>query len=325
MRASRCSVGKDGGASQQAPKDPRGTEDAKSKESHPNKGARPVRHYIAHNHIFRNAGSTITWALRKCFGEAFFDFRRLMDLGVKGAHDVPRMLRGFPFLKAFEVHHYFFGTLRVEGYSVHNIVFLRNPIDRLRSTYDFVRAKPQGQKLGAVALATDLRGFIEYLLSIKPPIHVENPQTRIILGAMKRRPRPEDLEPVKDTLLGVEVLGLVERFDDCMVLAEAVLAPYFPGVDLAYVKQNAAPARKESLLERDLDFRSAVGEDIYAQIVAMNQLDFALVSAVEEEISRRISLLPNFEQCKRDFQARCRDIEARIAEPLSKAQQVAKD
>lgn len=269
-----------------------------------------VRQVICLNHLFKNAGSTISWILRQNFHRHFFDFRRLKAEGVTGMADVASLLERFDKLQAMEVHHFAMGAMRCDGYRIHNIIFLRDPIVRLRSTYDFYRQRPPASgDLIDIAQACELKEFLSHLLAMETPVHLESQQTRR-LRAMNRPPTDDDRAAVTEMMTSITVPGLVERFDDCMVLAETALSSHFPGIDMAYVRQNTtSPA--VATAERLETIRRQIGDELFEAIQSLNAHDYALIDAVNADIDRRIRDVPDFDARKADHVRRCQQLHAK--------------
>ena len=44
-----------------------------------------------------------------------------------------------------------------------------------------------------------------------------------------------------------QILGIVDRFDESLVIAEQMLKPYFPDIDISYIQQNVSLDRRGNL------------------------------------------------------------------------------
>jgi hypothetical protein len=105
--------------------------------------------------------------------------------------------------------------------------------------------------------------------------------------------------------------GLVEMFDESMVVAEYCMRPAFPALRLDYVPENVsetAPQGPAKSGEYRADFW---GESLYERLLRMNIMDMELVRRMKFEIVRRLDLVPHASDRLADFRERC----ARLAAP----------
>lgn len=251
--------------------------------------------------------------MHRNFGEAFVDHRGLIQRGVRGINALPDCLRQEPSIKAIEIHHFFYDRFDMNGLAVENFLLLRDPMARLRSTYDFCRINSE-QLLHPYAVRMDLREFIHFIAFEWGRGHCDNFVTRSLnnKGNSKiicRKPTPDLLPTTLDRLRSVEILGLVERFDETMVLAEEQLKKHFPGIDLAHAPANVTKKEDRSLCKDCHEaFREALGDDLFGNICKRSALDFELVTEANREMDRRIALIPGFDEKLVDFSARCRKL-----------------
>jgi hypothetical protein len=102
--------------------------------------------------------------------------------------------------------------------------------------------------------------------------------------------------------------GIVERFAESLVAAEYFLKPAFPKLRLHHVPENVSrPPRLYQPDRRDEMEQTLVelwGEDVYADLLRLNQFDMELFRRARIEIERRPSLLPDPRERLVDFGAR---------------------
>lgn len=123
-------------------------------------------------------------------------------------------------------------------------------------------------------------------------------------------PTPDMLTTSITWLKSIEILGVVERFDETMVLAEEHLRPLYPNIDLADIPANVTPRDQRALsLDSRESFRAALGEELFHNIMERSALDFELVAEANLEMDRRIAQVENFQQKLQLFQDRCRKLQ----------------
>jgi hypothetical protein len=100
-----------------------------------------TRNVILHSHIFKNAGSTFDWSLKRNFGERFVDHRDDEAMLSGKMEHLDQFLSGHPQVVALSSHRIHF---RVSGWNqlrFHVVRILRDPIERARSVYNFDRQR----------------------------------------------------------------------------------------------------------------------------------------------------------------------------------------
>ena len=101
-----------------------------------------MRFVLLHYHIFKNAGSTIEDILDHSFGDRFGKLETPVGEGTISQSDLISHLNAHPGLRAFSSHQIRHPLPEAPGYLFFDICFLRDPLDRLRSFYDYFRQRP---------------------------------------------------------------------------------------------------------------------------------------------------------------------------------------
>lgn len=260
----------------------------------PAPGGRPV---IVHYHVFKNAGSTVDFILRRNFGDRFLSFDGPEPWSVIPSDEVLRLLLDRPELSAVSSHQARFPVPRHATLQVHPILFLRHPLDRIGSVYRFERAQVEDNPGSRQAKARGFADYVRWRLEGPFRIVVQDFHTLYLSDAQigladprAARAEPRHLEQAT-RVLASHVFGLVERFEDSMVLFDDALRGPFPRLDLAWAPQNVSAGRKDDLEERLDDLRHELGAELYARCVEANRLDLELYTFAErlfEERLRRI-------------------------------------
>lgn len=269
---------------------------------------RGQRVVILHNHIFKNAGTTIDWALENNFRKAFVDHRD-DDLMRQGASYLGPYLSNNKHITALSSHHLTMPLPELANTRLLMIMMFRHPIERVTSVYNFERDQVSDTHPGVIhARKYSLRDYVIWRMRPEAGATIRNFQVRKILPPMEiGQEIISDIEmaKVKNQLKEIELLGLVRRFDESMVLFEECLSSIFPHIDLSYVAQNVgqkASLTQEARLER---LRAEIGSKTYDLLVENNQQDLQLLSFAEKEVESRISKVTNFAEKLANFRARC--------------------
>ncbi len=245
------------------------------------------RNIILHYHIFKNAGSTLAAALERNFGKNFVQLHSPHHNERISGDALLAFVQAQPEVVAISSHHLSPPPPQTDGIRFHEVLILRDPLDRIRSMYDFYRrAEINEDDLTLEAKGLDLPDFLEYLLEKRSNL-VTNAQTNLVANAGAKIPDDDDLARALTMLRAAAVVGVVEDFELCVLHAEHVLCPLFPHLDLSYVRENVTPLRAKDLESRLARFREVCGENTYRKLTASNALDMQLVTAAKAELLRR--------------------------------------
>ena len=261
------------------------------------------RAVLVHAHMFKNAGSTFDWSLHRSFGSAFLDHRD-DDAMKEGASYLGSLLEREQGLKAISSHWIGFPLPELDSIDIHLAMFFRDPIERIRSVYNFERKQEPASTPGAKK-AKEL-GFLEYVkwrLQLAPGPAIKNFQTRYCSGNYFGESLDQMFESSLSTIESTSLLGLVDRYDESMVMFEYYLNDIFPDLDLAWQRQNASREDARSCTER----RQAVEDDlnpILDLVMDSNQYDLQLYKLVEEKFDQSLAAVPNLEQRLQQMQSR---------------------
>ena len=102
-----------------------------------------ARFVLLHYHIFKNAGSTIEYGMRRCFGKRFATLHGPDPNSILRGEDVAAFLTSHQEIAAISSHHVKYPKPVAPGAIVFDVCVLRDPLERLRSVYQhFRRAEP---------------------------------------------------------------------------------------------------------------------------------------------------------------------------------------
>ncbi len=156
-----------------------------------------MRFVILHYHILKNAGSTLEEALDHSFGERF---QRLDSVNRDHTIGTSRSsawsyIKSNPALDAVSSHQIRYPLPETRGILFFDICFLRDPIERVRSMYDYFRKRPaEGDPVSTLANSSTpgefVAGMIEHF-----SLQIRNVQVNLIAAAGDSdEPTEADLE-----------------------------------------------------------------------------------------------------------------------------------
>jgi hypothetical protein len=239
------------------------------------------RTLVVHYHLFKNAGTSVDELLKRNFGTrwAQMEFEGGPGQEKKSVQLVNYLLES-PNLLAFSSHTAQLPLPVLDGVSIFPIVFIRHPIDRLRSAYSFERVQ-KAETLGArMAKEHDFAGYLSEQLKLAHNRSVRNFQT----GRLARNEPASagsELERAMRTIKALPFVGLVEAYDQSIERLEALLKPRFPRFQGVTVHKNATRPADSSLEDRLAAVEREIGAEFFATICAANADDLEVYSAIK--------------------------------------------
>jgi hypothetical protein len=239
------------------------------------------RDLIVHYHLFKNAGSSIDEILKQNFGDRWGQSEFPRVPGVRSnSGAVGTYLQERPELLAFSSHTAMLPVPQLEGVRVHPIVFLRHPIDRIRSAYDFERKQNAKTRGAELAKQQDFVGYLRTLLKFKG-----NPQVKNFQAGRLAQNEPLTAGSVRERALRalriLPFVGLVEAYDRSMERLELQLKLHFPDFRVVPVHKNAGRPTSSSLEERLAAVKASIGTDLFDELLAANEDDLAIYQVVK--------------------------------------------
>lgn len=261
---------------------------------------------LLHCHIFKNAGTTIDWALERSFSDRFLDHRDDLDMRRSGLGYLDNFLYEHPEITALSSHHMPFFPEHGKAYSW--LVLLREPLRRARSVYDFeVKQKPSVSLGSKMAKKMSLSDYITWRMRDDVPPVIKNYHVRYLNGITNPAKSINEGhfdKAFQSLWLDNVVFGVVERFDESMVVFEEHLKYDFPEIDLSYVRQNSSVNREE----KPLAFLDKLTDEARELLVDNNQWDMKLYDIVSSKQEKVFSKIQGFSDKLENFQARCRGL-----------------
>lgn len=271
---------------------------------------REKRIIIIHNHAFKNAGTTIDWVLRSNFGDGFFDHRDDKNM-VRGSEYLGPYLEKNTWISALSTHHLRPPLPELDNSRLLSIMMLRHPIERVTSVYSFERKQVNATTLGArFARDHDLREYVLWRMSFDVPPTIRNFHIyrSIPLPVNWKKPLNEtQIMQAREYVNSLEMLGLVERFDESMVLFEETLRPFFPNIDLSYKRQNVGQKVDETKEERIARLMNTIGDEVFNMLCERNKEDLNLYDYANAIFDERLSKITSFDVKLEDFKNRCKN------------------
>ena len=253
-----------------------------------------MRFVLLHYHFLKNAGSTIENILDRNFGERFLRIDTANRSGHLTNEALMSQLEQRPEVVAISSHQIRHPLPAARGYLFFDICFLRDPIDRIRSMYDYFRQRPsEGDRFSELANRSTLGEFVTCLVDHFPE-EVTNVQVALLAngGVDEQPPGERDFEIALERMLETSFLGVVHRFGESAAAGRWFLDPVFPNLDCAEPPANVSGGLEGTVALRRRKLRAACGRRVYTKLLRLNALDCELFRRARAEVRRRFALIP---------------------------------
>jgi len=260
-----------------------------------------------HFHIFKNAGTTIEWILKKNFGENALSIDTDDPKGIVSNETILDHLKKQPETNSISSHQIRFPVPKNSNFRFLPILFLRHPIDRIFSIYYFQRRRTDADRPGIQkAKELNLNDYIKWNFNQKNFLPMKNFQT-LFLSKHNVEHLVDfiDLETAMNNITKCQFFGIVERFDESLVLGEEILKEYFPNIDMSYIKQNVSEDRKGTIEEKIDKNKNELDESVWKELLQINKFDLELYEKAKKEFNLRLEKIENLDNKISNFKNRC--------------------
>lgn len=282
--------------------------DKQQKGIYPSSNVREKRTVVIHNHVFKNAGSTIDWALRNNFGSGFIDHRDDENMR-KGSEYLKRYILKHPNILALSTHHLQLPLPELECFKFITIMMFRHPIERVTSVYNFEKKQTDADTLGArFARTHNLREYVIWRMHFDTPPTIRNFHVfKTLSGSVSWQKEFGEVEllKAKKYVDSLELPGFIERFDESMVYFEKILGSIFPNIDLSYKIQNVGQKLHETQELRIEKLRCEIGIEAFKLLVDRNQVDLELYQYAKHIFKKKLNHVNDIDAHMNHFIERC--------------------
>jgi hypothetical protein len=244
-----------------------------------------TRNVIVHYHFFKNAGTSLDHLLKQAFPEAW----RQLEADERGAITAERLLDEFrekPELQVISSHTARLSLPTAEDIRVFPLVFLRHPLDRILSVYQFERKQTEETEGSVQARKLDLPAFVEWRLARPRDFSFRNFQAHRLAGLASDCETGDLFERGLKGLQNLPFVGLVEAFDESISVLERWLKPDFPAIRLGTARLNVTQSGDSSLIERLAQLKTTLGPERHARLLRENEADLKLYHHVARMYDR---------------------------------------
>src|SRR5437660_1038937 len=110
---------------------------------------------LVHYHIMKNAGTSVAEVLNREFGEAYAEIHGPTAESMITGPELLQFIKANPAIRAISSHHLRFPVPSGDRLHFAYCCFVRHPLDRLYSLYQFLRTTKDQSYLGRLAQRSD--------------------------------------------------------------------------------------------------------------------------------------------------------------------------
>ena len=251
-----------------------------------------TRKIILHYHLFKNAGTSLDASLKTNFpGDrwATREFPAQRDRNRKGLEN---WIRDNPSVDCFSSHTAFLPVPIIDGVDILPILFVRHPIDRIASAYEFERTQG-GDGYGSVlARNTNLSGYIETRLALTNDRQCRDFHTHRLAMMYDKETGDEYCRAVM-AANDLPFIGIVEQFNESIEELSIWLKDKgFKNLQLEPVRKNIKRNTKISIEEKLDGIKKFIGNKLFEKLLEDNERDLALYNHILLSKGRVISKIP---------------------------------
>lgn len=239
------------------------------------------RKLLLHYHLFKNAGTSVDDILRRNFGARWMNTEFTEKPAPAHMADVTAVVAANPALYGLSSHTMMLPPPTLPDIDILPIIFIRHPLDRLRSAYEFEREQAAETFGARLAKQVDFAGYLR--------AHLSQPANRACRDFQTARfamflppDQGDELSRAKEAAERLAFVGLVEAFQTSITLLQDKARGLFPDFRAFAVWRAATSARMTVLDGRLAAMRETLGASLYDMVVEANRDDLALYELVRQ-------------------------------------------
>ncbi len=238
------------------------------------------RSVLVHYHLFKNAGTSIERVLKQSFGQTWQSWDKPESGAKISGQELALWLDENPHIKAVSSHQ-LVPPLPAGEFHVTPIVFLREPLSRVRSAWLFEWQKQQGldQPKGTLSAYIEEK-FKQQNASVIANFQVSRLSNQNYDDVRQRLHRyNHDLLPAACRFIdSLPFIGIVERFSESLQHMDACTRQRFPELVVKEHRENVTDASSKSVEQRIEELRKEIGNELFDELCVRNRMDLQLYS-----------------------------------------------
>ena len=257
-----------------------------------------MKNVIAHYHIFKNSGTSFDKILKLNFHQQFLSFDGPFVFTIIDQKEFLRILARFENVKALSSHHLKLPVPASLKVNVIPVVFVRNPILRIFSVYNYNKINNDNTNLSKNSYENNFNSWVEENLSNPILIsEISNIQTRFLSHAYNENVPASinkkdcitfDYNQALRNINNVDLIARTEYFDLDVELFSKKLSRF--EIEFKFYKNihenKSQNINSFSVDEQLANVRQQLSEKNYVKLVNANQQDIKLYDFVSKKIEK---------------------------------------
>lgn len=248
-----------------------------------------MRTVLVHYHLFKNAGTTIDGILDRNFpGEAHGHLEGPYPWSTISPQEILDYALANPEVRVISSHQARLPLPQHPAITFLPILFLRHPIDRFASVYEFERRQPADSLSPSVAIARNgcLAAFGNWAVAREATAVCRNFQVAHLASAQSdmrdARATHNDYLQALTHLESLPFFGMVESFEESLESLQEYVRPHIGELSIDFSIENFTPGRKATLENRLEHIESELGASLYRELLEHNALDLLLYREAQQ-------------------------------------------
>ncbi len=242
-----------------------------------------MRTVLIHYHLFKNAGTTLDAILARTYpGPSHGHIEGPEPWSTVSPERLLDYASANPAIGLISSHQAHLPVPESAYIRFLPILFLRHPVDRFASVYEYERRQSANtlSPSAIVARDSDLKTFAQWAIGRDATAVCRTFQVVRLAASQSdmrfARATHEDYFTALARLSQLPFFGIVESFEHSMIGLQRMLEPYIGKIDLHYTIENASPGRLATLPERLDRIKMELGAGLYRDLLEINALDMLL-------------------------------------------------
>jgi Sulfotransferase family len=241
---------------------------------------RRERSVVVHYHFFKNAGTSVDRALENLFGASWRKLEHPVASQLLTPRELTEYVQANPTVQAISSHTVALPAPSIDGVRILPLLFVRHPIDRARSVYDFERQQVAETAGARAAKELTFDEYVNWRLDRvgEGDWTIANFQTHRLAPSGQGS---SSLDCAVDALTRLPFVGLVEAYDQAIQRMAALLSSAFGRISIPVFHSNSSSS-SVTLAERLKLTETRLGAETAERLWTANQLDVAVWSRLAE-------------------------------------------
>lgn len=234
------------------------------------------RSVVFHFHFYKNAGSSVDAILKN-------NFVNTWEEKEFGENDLPsgaiKWILQSPNINCFSSHTATLDILNNTDVELIPIVFIRHPLDRIASVYNYEKIQTSDAWEHVLARTSSMRQYIEARLAIEFDAQCRNFHCYRLSEFFKNENESQfpSFELAKKAVSALSVVGIVDRFQESLDVYGSYLNKNgFFNLLFSETRENAVAPLELTLEDRLNKMKDEVGEEFFQFLTETNKNDIAL-------------------------------------------------